>query len=317
MNTLIENINWLGKAYADFALPMLIQSSGVLLALLLAELVLRRKVPAVVRYWVWVAALAQFVLPSFLPVPVRVDNWLRSEAATWPATPLTWHGIFLLVWVAGAAGIGAVKLRGVLLVNRLIWRAREANSLMKGNLWYCRTCMGVKREIRLKVSEKVTSAASWGLLRPVILVPHNLAPTLGSRHLRSVLLNELAHIRRGDLWVNFLQTALQVVYFYNPVLWVANGVIRRVREQAVDETVVGAMGERAAWYPETQANVLKLARGRRDASISAAGISKSKSNTGRQTKPGRKGEAPKKNAKSHKLTLVRAIIAVLFSGFGS
>jgi beta-lactamase regulating signal transducer with metallopeptidase domain len=129
---------------------------------------------------------------------------------------------------------------------------------MNNVLWYCRKCMGVRKEIRLKVSGKVTGPVVCGLLRPVILVPLNVGGRLGSRHLRGVLLHELAHIKRGDLWVNLAQTVLQIIYFYNLLLWLANAIIRRVRERAVDETVVLAMGEKARWYPETLVKVAKL-----------------------------------------------------------
>jgi len=36
---------------------------------------------------------------------------------------------------------------------------------------------------------------------------------------------------------NLVQTLLQIAYFYNPFVWFANWMIRRVREQAVDEAV--------------------------------------------------------------------------------
>jgi beta-lactamase regulating signal transducer with metallopeptidase domain len=257
----------------------------------------------------------QFVLPSFLPVPVRIDNWLRSEAGAWPATALTWHGIFLLVWLVGAAGMASLLLGRAISARRLVAGAREGNNLMRGGLWYCRACMGVKGAVRLKVSEKISNPVVLGLVRPVILVPHNLAPTLGSRHLRSVLLNELAHVRRGDLWVNFLQTALQVVYFYNPVLWVANGVIRRVREQAVDETVVAAMGDKAQWYPETRANVSKLGGRRASSSRRGADGGGSKRTVAGRNKRTKKGPGGK-NEKSHTLSLIRVVMAFLFAGFG-
>jgi beta-lactamase regulating signal transducer with metallopeptidase domain len=42
---------------------------------------------------------------------------------------------------------------------------------------------------------------------------------LATPQLRSVLLHELAHIRRGDLWINLLQTLLQIAYLYHPLLW--------------------------------------------------------------------------------------------------
>ncbi len=137
--------------------------------------------------------------------------------------------------------------------------------------------MGVKRKIGLKVSSNAASPAVCGLFRPVILVPQNLTSSLNPSQLRAVLLHELAHIRRSDLWVNLAQTVLQIIYFYNPLLWVANCIIRRVREQAVDEMVLVAMGEKAQQYPQTLVNVAKLAFKRPALSLRLIGVVESKS----------------------------------------
>ena len=72
--------------------------------------------------------------------------------------------------------------------------------------------------------------------------------------MRAVLLHELAHIRRGDLWAGHLQTTLQIFYFYNPFLWLANAAIRRVREEAVDEMVLVAMAALAVVGKEPPVN---------------------------------------------------------------
>ena len=90
-------------------------------------------------------------------------------------------------------------------------------------------------------------------------------------------MHELAHIKRGDLWVNLAQSLLQIVYFYNPLLWLANVVIRRVREQAVDEMVLVAMGEKSKSYPQTLINVAKLAFKRPALSLRLIGVVESKS----------------------------------------
>ncbi|MCK5225926.1 MAG: DUF4019 domain-containing protein, partial [Planctomycetes bacterium] len=70
---------------------------------------------------------------------------------------------------------------------------------------------------------------------------------------------------------------LQIFYFYNPLLWLANAVIRRVREQAVDEAVQVAMGEKAEQYPETLVNVAKLAFKRPALSLRLIGVVESRS----------------------------------------
>ena len=137
--------------------------------------------------------------------------------------------------------------------------------------------MGIKGSVGLKVSAAASSPAVCGLVRPTVLVPQNLGSSLGAGHLRTVLLHELAHIKRGDLWVNLVQTLLQIVYFYNPLLWVANRAIRRVREQAVDEQVQVAMGEKAGEYPQTLLSVAKLAFRRPALSLRFIGVVESRS----------------------------------------
>ncbi|MCJ7777870.1 MAG: M56 family metallopeptidase, partial [Sedimentisphaerales bacterium] len=110
-----------------------------------------------------------------------------------------------------------------------------------------------------------------------MLVPENLAPTLGAGHLRTVLLHELAHIKRGDLWINLAQTILQIIYFYNPLLWLVNSIIRRIREQAVDEAVQVAMGANAPQYPQTLVDVAKMAFNHPALSLRLIGVVESKS----------------------------------------
>jgi hypothetical protein len=90
--------------------------------------------------------------------------------------------------------------------------------------------------------------------------------------MRSVLMHELAHYKRGDLWVNQAQVLLQIFYWYNPLLWVANATLRRLREQAVDEMVLAEMGGEAPAYSAMLLHVAKLALGRPLAALGLMGI---------------------------------------------
>lgn len=261
MNTIFGPINSLGKIFIEFALPMLVQSSIVIGILLLAERLLREKVRAVFRYWLGILIFVQLILPPLLISRVNLGYLsVAGDVSQSAASPvITWQGTIFLVWLAVVIVMGVVLLKRAILASRHIRQAKRANLLMNDLLMYCCKCMGVnKRKVRLRISSDGTSPAVYGLFRPVILVPNNLAPSLGSRHLRAVLLHELAHIKRGDLWVNWVQTVLQIVYFYNPLLWLANSTICRVREQAVDEVVLAAMGKKMQRYPEMLADVARL-----------------------------------------------------------
>ena len=115
-----------------------------------------------------------------------------------------------------------------------------------------------------------------GLFRPVILLPRSLAERLPPAQLRAVLLHELLHLRRGDVWVNCAQALLQIAYWWHPLLWLANARIRRVREEAVDDAVMLALNEDAEAYAPTLLEVAKLALHRPLASLGLVGILESR-----------------------------------------
>jgi len=329
MNTVFDYINSSGTWFVDFAAPMLLQSSVLVMILLLVDLLLRKKARAVFRYCMWMLILVKLVLPSSLSSPVGIGNWLdyglttipvakspvadnhfvnenlpfvptaeaaqnvsvvkpafdvspvRSDTASPPpakiAAALTWQGGVFLFWLVVAAAMGLLLLQRAVFVCGLIRQAKEANNLMNDTLRFCCSQMGIKRNVGLKVSANATSPAVCGLFGPVILIPENLGSDFGVAGLRAVVLHELAHIKRFDLWVNLLQTILQIVYFYNPFIWLANWIIRRVREQAVDEMVLVTMGEKAQQYPETLINVARLAFKRPALSLRLIGVVESKS----------------------------------------
>lgn len=329
MNTVIEQINSMGRAFVDFMWPMLWQSSVLIVVLLALDFMLRRKVRAVFRYWLWMLVLIKLVLPTTLSSPVSVGQLVGepmaaikisasekpalsevakpvgrdiSNAATnstraaeiskasvpssvvtpaygqpiTPAVSVKWQGAVFMVWLAIVIAMILLLLQRAMFVCGLVRQAKDVNDLMKDMLGFCCKTMGIRGRVGLKWSSNATSPAVCGLLRPVILLPGDIGSNLGSSGLRVVLMHELAHITRGDLWVNLFQTLLQIAYFYNPLLWLANWVIRRVREQAVDEKVQVALGDKAQQYPETLLNVARMAFERPALSLRLIGVVESK-----------------------------------------
>ena len=92
-----------------------------------------------------------------------------------------------------------------------------------------------------------------------------------------VLCHELVHLRRGDLWINNLQTMLKIVFWWHPLLWIANARIRQVREQAVDETVAWALEDDGVSYSETLVTVAKFNTSRTAGTMGLIGILESRS----------------------------------------
>src|SRR5438477_2944087 len=303
---MIHSLNHLRANFANFALPMLVQSSLLIVLLFLLDHVLRNRVRAVVRYGLWMLVLIKLVLPPSFAAPTSLAYWLPEKKAvkTLPApsqqfvvrysdakfdetrplpslppprAKLQFAGWLLLGWLATALGLMAWLVRRSRSVVRTAARALPASESPERLLDACRRQMGIKRRVRLKLSTTACSPAVFGLWRPVILIPQKLTDKLSALQLRAVLFHELAHIKRGDALVHYLQTLLQIIYWWHPLLWFANAQIRRVREQAVDETVVVAMGSDAEAYLATLLEVAKLAFNRPTFALGLIGIVESKS----------------------------------------
>ena len=77
-------------------------------------------------------------------------------------------------------------------------------------------------------------------MRPVVVLPPDLSDSLTPKQLTWVLLHELAHVRRGDLWVVAVQRVVQAVFFFHPAVHLANWIIHELREYACDDVALAA-----------------------------------------------------------------------------
>jgi GWxTD domain-containing protein len=81
-----------------------------------------------------------------------------------------------------------------------------------------------------------------GHLRPLILIPIGLLTGMSVEQIESILLHELAHIRRYDYLVNMVQTSIESLLFYHPLVWWISRVIRTEREHCCDDWAATVSG---------------------------------------------------------------------------
>ncbi len=110
---------------------------------------------------------------------------------------------------------------------------------------------------RLLISLKVDVPMAIGWLKPVVLIPTTMISGLNLAQLEMLILHELAHIRRHDYLVNFLQTVVEILLFFHPaVLWVSKQM-RNEREYCSDDIAVQHCGDAVA-YAHTLADTASL-----------------------------------------------------------
>ncbi len=125
---------------------------------------------------------------------------------------------------------------------RIRWhRTYQASLYWRNRLVDLAAQMKVNRAVQLLESALVPGPAAVGFFKPLILIPVGLLNNLPADQVEAILLHELAHIRRGDYLVNFIQCLLENVFFFNPgLLWISN-LIRQERENCCDDLAIAAM----------------------------------------------------------------------------
>jgi lipopolysaccharide transport protein LptA len=307
MNSIIESLNLRGEHVPGFAGPMLLQSTILILALFTLDFILRRKIRASIRYALWLVLLVKLLLPPSLALPTGLAWWVRSSEP--PAKPpvtkalLVTYGVAMpqppgpmgavkvlpptpklsgLAWaLLGSACVSAGLFAWLLFrwrqVARQVRAAAPASHSLLRIIQEAQDAAGLRGSVEVRVTGQAMSPAVCGLFHPVVVLPRSLVDNLPAGQLRAVLLHELIHLRRGDVWVNCAQSLLQLVYWWHPLVWLANTRIRRVREEAVDDAVMVALRHEAETYAPTLLEVAKLAFNRPLASLGLVGILESKS----------------------------------------
>ena len=118
------------------------------------------------------------------------------------------------------------------------WRKRAKPARMTGD--------ALSKPVHILRSEQIKSPMVMGLFRPVILVPQDFGLDVSDPKTRAVLEHEIAHVVRGDLWVNLAQRlVLALLWWCAPLYWV-NAQIGIEREKLCDDIAVAKAGKGSA-----------------------------------------------------------------------
>jgi beta-lactamase regulating signal transducer with metallopeptidase domain len=165
-------------------------------------------------------------------VPAAATAAHKPRVTISPLVALTVAALWLL-----AAGV-----RVILLV--LDFRALAA--IRRGARW-----LSCAYEYPVYVSERVRVPIAAGFLKPAIVVPERLASELSPDAIETIVVHEVAHLRRYDVWTNALARVAEAILALNPVAWFIMRRLSTEREIACDDWVVARTGSGAAF-----ANVL-------------------------------------------------------------
>jgi GWxTD domain-containing protein len=169
------------------------------------------------------------------PVNAGEAGWRPNLAAAVPWLAPVWiFGVLVMFtrYFAGCVAVRRLRVRGVCSVSES-WEQKVTH-------WSRR--LRISQPVQVLESCLADVPMVLGYFRPLILLPIGLLAGLSCAQVESILLHELAHIRRHDYLINALQGLVEVLFFYHPAIWWLSRVMRTEREHCCDDVAVAISG---------------------------------------------------------------------------
>ncbi len=249
---------------------------GALLAAAVGLILLwTRNKPAVIRYNLLLASFSVFAVASFYTFVSGVLYLVNSSATSIPHATVT----LPFLKANNSVAIGSVfffekisfflnehalpivclwfvvvSLRSLQFAfgMRNVFTIRYKNAAPAAMLWQQRICelgntMGIHKIVKVLDSGVAKAPMVVGHFKPLILIPAGMLTGLPQAEIESILIHELAHIRRNDYLVNILQSLLEILFFFNPaVLWTSS-LIKKEREHCCDDITIKTAGSKLVY----------------------------------------------------------------------
>lgn len=151
--------------------------------------------------------------------------------------------LLVLLWAIAVLAIGGGLVRSQVALRRLVTAGVSLPQLAAPVVELARY-FGVSRPIAVVSSAVARVPFVIGHFSPVIVLPLEIATGMPWPQLKLILAHEIAHLRRADYLVNWLQIALEVLLFFHPAVRWLSEELRRLREACCDDMVVAYAGGR-------------------------------------------------------------------------
>jgi len=205
------------------------------------------------------AILKSLPMPSLEPVqsasrPTSQDFPRSASAAAPPPfaqaeTESPVVGLIAMVWCVGALVAIFPLLLGIFRI--VVLQRCSLRISVREPMWnLAELCqkLGIRRRVKLLETNRAIVPMTWGLRRPVVLLPAAWRDWEPER-CRLVLLHELAHVKRLDVVYQSMARVACSLLWFHPLVWYALSRLRVERELACDDCVLMA-GERPSQYAQ-------------------------------------------------------------------
>jgi beta-lactamase regulating signal transducer with metallopeptidase domain len=203
-----------------------------------------------------------------------------APATDTPAGPVEawWSGFAWCTWLGAAWLAGSLcwfALAGLRMARfqRLLGYGRPAGAALQDEADRLARRLGLAHSPPVWLVPGRVSPLLWALGgRARLIVPVDLLEELDTGQQATLLAHELAHARRRDHWVRWLELAVAGCYWWHPVVWLARHALHAAEEQCCDAWVVWALPQAARAYGKALLRTVEFLDARAALPAVASGI---------------------------------------------
>ncbi len=247
----MQAASWIADWWA-WSLPSTLQATVLLGLAWIADRLLVRRVWPQLLVLLWLLALARFFVPPDLGSPWSVTAALGEPtlAAAQLAPSAGVMATCFGVWLAGLMTVLGLRFMRRIRLHARLELSTPTRSWLAALKLASRT-IGSRRLPRIGELDGLATPAVAGLLRPTLLLPRGWLARRPTRRDEHALMHELAHLCRGDLWLDELWALLRAALWFHPLAWIAVERLHALSELQCDQTVARALGHEASSYRDT------------------------------------------------------------------
>ena len=218
----------------------------VLWELVMLRLLIPFSIPSMFSVYTLVThSIASTTLPEVetdYSIPAMQGLLVTTQGAEQPPADISSSvSMWFIVW---CAGIILIALFFVISYLRCLIEFRTAlpvrNHYVEKWLEKC----PLKRPILVRQSDRIFAPLTYGIFRPVILMPKKM-DWKNEKQLQYILSHEYVHICRYDTVTKLIATLALCIHWFNPFVWVMYILLNRDIELACDESVIRQFGEKS------------------------------------------------------------------------
>ena len=184
---------------------------------------------------------------------------LASRSSILTRGPQLWLGL-AIAWLLGTAGIlGWTGIRAIRLHRWMTRASCPAPPAIRREAAVAGQALGLTRMPAIHITRAHMSPMVWWLGGKVhLLIPSTVVDGLSRVDIRAVLAHELAHVKRRDHVVRWIEWMTCAFFWWNPVAWWARRQLRAAEESCCDALALAATGSTPRSYARALVRVLEL-----------------------------------------------------------